>query len=888
MTETAVNDRYAPLRADVRLLGKLLGDSIRTHEGVPAFERVERVRKLAKAGRAGDEGARQRLADGLAELSTDELARLAAAFSRFLGLANLAESHHRTRRRRQRQMDGELQPGSYDAVLAELLGAGVTPETLSETISRIEIGLVLPAHPTQSTRRTILQKHRRLDDLLGTHDHHDLTPHERALTEAGIAREVEGLWLTDELIHKRPTPVDEALAGFVLFEQLLWDAVPAHLRELDAALIRHTGQPLPIECAPVRFGSWMGGDRDGNPFVTADVTREVCQLARWMGADLFHQAVDTLREATSLERCNDELRARVGDAREPYRELLREVRARLDATREQAARGLAELRAVDRAEKPYDEPPYRSSEELLDDLTLCYRALCDIGAAANAEGPMVDVIRRVHAFGLSLLRLDIREDAAVHERAMNAVTESLGLGSYLEWDEAKRQTFLTAELSNPRPLIPRKRPDDPDLNLVMDCLEAVREQPREALGAYIISMASTPSDVLSVLLLQKEAGIEEPLRVVPLFETRADLQGAGGAMRALLSQPAYRSRISDRQEVMLGYSDSAKDAGRLAASWALYRAQEDIAAACDDAGVDLTLFHGRGGTVGRGGGPTYLAIGSQPPGSIDGRIRVTIQGEVIDSSFGLPGLARRNLEVYTTAVLRATLLPPRGPEPAWRDVMDRLADRATDAYREVVHGEQFVDYFRQATPEPELGNLNIGSRPARRKGGTGLKSLRAIPWVFAWNQTRLLLPGWLGAGTALSEVLASTDRDTLLEMERSWPFLTSTVDLIEMVLAKTLPDIAEHYQNLLADISVAHVGEDLRRRLALARSAVVDVTQQAELLEHNPTLARSIAVRNPYVDALNLCQAELLKRLRNGGDEDELDGLMLTIHGVAAGMRNTG
>ena len=889
--------KHVPLATDIQLLGAMLGDAVRTHEGETIYAEVEQIRKLSQAARRGDPGARDELAASLRDKDVTRIRTLAHAFAQFLGLSNVAESHHRIRRRRQRQTGGEsLQRGSYAAAFTKLLSSGVEADSIFDTVCRLGVELVLTAHPTQATRRTILQKHRRIADLLAYRDRVDLTPHERAESRSALGSEVEGWWLTDELHRERPTPVDEAVSGLVLFEQVLWEAVPRHLRELDAATKEYLDRDLPLDCAPVRFGSWMGGDRDGNPFVTANTTREVCWLARWMAAGLYYDEVDTLREELSMAECDDVLRAKVGPAHEPYRELLREVRARLAATRRQTELKLADIRGTI-IERPTDSDalPYRVASELRADLQLCYDSLCSIGADQVARGRLADLLRRLAAFGITLARLDIREDARVHTRALAAVTTRLGLGSYSDWDETQRVAFLLEELASKRPLVPRppvgEAYDDPDLERVLSCLAACREQPLEALGSYIISMAATPSDVLAVALLQKEAGVEPPLPIVPLFETEGDLQGAGEAMAALLDQPQYRERVQETQQVMLGYSDSSKDAGRLAASWALYTAQEDLVAACRSRDVGLTLFHGRGGTVGRGGGPTSLAVASQPPGSVDGRLRVTVQGETIDSTFGLPGLAERNLEVYTTATLMATLDPPRGPEPAWRKLMDKLAIRSAEAYRQMVHGEpHFVEYFRVATPELELGSLNIGSRPAGRKGGSGIESLRAIPWTFAWMQTRLLLPGWLGAGEALSDVLASDEAEVLKAMARDWPLLNSTLDLIGMVLAKTLPDIAAHYDERLVPESLRPLGDRLRERCVTTREALLVALGDEELLEDNPNLKRSIAARNPYVDPINLMQAELLCRLRAGerGESATEEALMVTIHGVAAGMRNTG
>jgi len=635
----------------------------------------------------------------------------------------------------------------------------------------------------------------------------------------------------------------------------------------------------------------MGGDRDGNPNVTPDVTREVCAVARWTAADLFLREVEALREELSLVSCSDALRQRVGEASEPYRALLTEVRDRLRATRSWCEGLLGVLRSCPRGGDATALPPYLTREELWEPLALCHRSLHETGCGVVADGRLIDVLRRVQAFGLSLVRLDIRQEASVHTRALDAITRDLGLGSYAQWDEPRRRAFLVTELAGRRPLLPRPAPDDPDLANVLDTLAACSEQPPGTLGSYVVSMSRAPSDVLAVVLLQREAGLTgaRALPVVPLFETLADLDAAGTVLGELLDEPTYTAGIGGRQQVMVGYSDSSKDAGRLAASWALYRAQEALIAAAGERDVRLTLFHGRGGSVGRGGGPVWLAIAGQPPGSVDGGLRVTVQGETIEDKFGLPGLARHTLELQTSACLHARLAPPEPPTREWRALMDQLAEDAAAAYREVVFGDPaFLDYFAEATPVRELDRLPIGSRPARRSATGGVRTLRAIPWVFAWTQTRLMLAAWLGTGVALASALAGPKRSQLLDMAVRWPFFRSTMQLAEMVLAKAEPEIARHYDALLVRPELAGLGAELRGRLRQTTLAVTETLGVPELLHGDPTLRCSLAVRNPYVDSLNLLQAELLRRVREAEAPRLVDALLVTLTGVAAGMRNTG
>lgn len=879
------DDPHAPLRDDVRLLGRLLGEQLRTLAGDAVFESVEQIRALAKDARASDdpESTSWRALDAvLTSLPAERATAVARAFAQFLALANLAEQHHRGRRRLAHRSEG--QRGSLAAVLPLLLGEGISPHALREAVIGLDIDLVFTAHPTEVMRRTMLIKERRIEALLTEHDRAGLDAGEREALAAALRREIAAVWATDEFRPKRPTPEHEARGGFAVIEHVLWDAIPAIVRELDAHVVAHTGERLPAEIAPIRFGSWMGGDRDGNPNVTAVSTRRVILLARWMAADLYLREIAELAEELSMNCADDELRAVVGDAWEPYRALLHGVERRLRATRTWAEAGLdAGLEGL--------TPPaevYVDADELAAALRLCHLSLHRCGLGEIADARLLDTMRRVACFGVTLVKLDLRQDAARHTEALAEITTALGLGSYAAWAEVERQAFLLREIDGRRPLLPRDFAPSPAVREVLDTFAVAAAAPPSSLGAYVISMASAPSDVLAVELLQREAGNRSPQRVVPLFETVEDLDGGGEAIRALLSIPEYRAMIGGKQEVMIGYSDSAKRAGRLAAAWSLYRAQEAIVAVAREHDVALTLFHGRGGTVGRGGGNTYEAVLSQPPGAVPGRLRVTEQGEVIHAKFGFPGVALRSLEVYLGATLHATLRPPADPEPAWRTCMDALAMTSRAAYSAVTDDARFVPYFRQATPEAELSRLNIGSRPARRGGSPGgLDSLRAIPWVFAWTQTRSMLPAWLGVGEALEAALADGRGPLLHEMVERWPFFGSTLAMVAMVLAKASPEIARRYDERLVEPALREVGASILQRLERTRDVVQRVLDRP-LLADNPVLERSIAVRNPYVDPLNLLQIEALRRTRDHEDPELVRGLLITINGIVAGMRNTG
>ncbi|WP_445571392.1 phosphoenolpyruvate carboxylase [Pseudomonas sp. E102] len=876
-----MTDIDARLREDVHLLGELLGNTIRDQYGDTFLDKIEQIRKGAKADRRGSMDAE--LSASLNQLSEEELLPVARAFNQFLNLANIAEQYQLIHRRE------ESKPAPFEArvlpeLLARLRAEGHSAESLARQLGRLDIELVLTAHPTEVARRTLIQKYDAIAAQLAAQDHRDLTSAERAQIHERLQRLIAEAWHTEEIRRTRPTPVDEAKWGFAVIEHSLWQAIPNYLRKADQALHAATGLRLPLEAAPIRFASWMGGDRDGNPNVTAAVTREVLLLARWMAADLYLRDVDHLAADLSMQKASEALRAQAGDSAEPYRAVLKQLRERLRATRNWAQ---ASLKATTLASSEV----LQDNRELLDPLELCYQSLHECGMGVIADGPLLDCLRRAVTFGLFLVRLDVRQDSTRHTMAMTEITDYLGLGRYEDWDEEQRIRFLLDELNNRRPLLPPHFKPSADTGEVLATCREVAAAPAASLGSYVISMAGAASDVLAVQLLLKEAGVLRPMRVVPLFETLADLDNAGPVMERLLALPGYRSRLQGPQEVMIGYSDSAKDAGTTAAAWAQYRAQERLVDICREQQVELLLFHGRGGTVGRGGGPAHAAILSQPPGSVAGRFRTTEQGEMIRFKFGLPDIAEQNLNLYLAAVLEATLLPPPPPTPEWRHLMDELAADGVSAYRAVVReNPQFVEYFRQSTPEQELGRLPLGSRPAKRRAG-GIESLRAIPWIFGWTQTRLMLPAWLGWETALGKALERGEGELLGQMREQWPFFRTRIDMLEMVLAKADADIAQSYDERLVEPALLPLGEHLRDLLSQACSVVLGLTGQSQLLAHSPDTLEFIRLRNTYLDPLHLLQAELLARSRQ---QDVAQGspveqaLLVSVAGIAAGLRNTG
>lgn len=879
-----MSELHPALRDNVRLLGALLGESIENHLGSDFLEKIEHIRKTAKAGRKAGKQESDSLPELLSSLKDEELLPVTRAFNQFLNLANLAEQYHGIRRAKTddpRDTVIEEMQSLFERLKAE----GITSEEMNGLLKRLRIEFVLTAHPTEVTRRTLIMKYDQMAGCLRELDHDDLNEREIKSIKQRLKALVAQAWHTDEIRKDRPTPQDEAKWGFAVIENSLWQALPRFLADFDEALYSAFKINLPLASAPIVISSWMGGDRDGNPNVTAEVTRQVFHLSRWMAADLYIRDLDGIRAEFSMAEASKELEVRADNSPEPYRKILADVRNKLMATRKWCEQ------SMDKA-VPMPENALVDNQELLDVLVLCYESLCANNMGMIANGRLKDFIRRVKCFGLELVKLDIRQESSRHAQVFSELTEYLELGSYKSWTEMEKQAFLLKELASKRPLIPQDWPVSELSREVIDTCKVVASQPISALGSYVISMAGQPSDVLAVLLLLQEAGVKHPMRVVPLFETLEDLRNAESCIDQLLSVTWYKEHIQGEQEVMIGYSDSAKDAGQMMAAWAQYQAQERLVSLAQRHGVQLTLFHGRGGTVGRGGGPANKAILSQPPGSVNGTFRITEQGEMIRFKFGLPDIAVQSMTLYASAVIEASLLPPPEPEPHWREMMGKLTDISLSSYREMVReNPDFVRYFRLATPEQELGKLALGSRPAKRKASGGVESLRAIPWIFAWTQMRLMLPAWLGADEALSALSSEQDVKVLREMIEKWPFFGTHLDMLEMVLSKADPYISRFYEQRLVPEELQLLGDSLRSRLQKALSVVNRIKGQEELLASNPVFKHSMTVRNPYTDPLHFIQAELLYRDRHNPAENTSDveqALKVTMAGIAAGMRNTG
>lgn len=864
------------LKESVRFLGTTLGDTISAQMGEEWLQRIEDIRKNGKRSYQGDAESSDKLKSLFTELSNDDLLKVGRAFLQFLNLANIAEQEFNT-------LTSEDDP--ILTLFEHLENADFDRQTFETALKQMKIDLVLTAHPTEVTRRTLIHKHSELAKCLSQIHQQGLSDSQRTILETRIADLISQAWHTEEIRSVRPTPVDEARWGFSVIENSLWEAVPDFIRELDAKLDDKFGMTLPLDASPVQFSSWMGGDRDGNPFVTAKVTQEVLLRARWRAAKLFANDLDGLRVELSMADCDEAIRQQVGDAKEPYRVLLKPVLEILQTTLEGIADQLAGKNVV-------SDNWLNEKAQLLDPLMLCFNSLIECGMKVTAHGKLLDTIRRVHCFGVHLLRLDVRQDSERHADVFGELTRYFGLGDYANWSESDKQAFLLKELNSKRPLFPSHWQPSEDVQEVLDTCKVIAKNSRDGFGIYIISMASLPSDVLAVQLLLQEMGVSWPMPVAPLFETLDDLNNAPAVMDNLLSIDWYRGYIQGRQYVMIGYSDSAKDAGALAAGWAQYESQEALVALADNYSIDLTLFHGRGGTIGRGGLPAHAAIHSQPPGSLTGGFRVTEQGETIRYKFGMSLLAQRSLGLYASAIIEASVFPPPEPKQAWRDAMREMADAGRDNYRKTVrHDENFVPYFRVATPEQELGKLPLGSRPAKRKPSGGIESLRAIPWIFAWAQTRLVLPSWLGVMKAVQASLDSGQEAIIKEMLDEWPFFNSRLSMLDMVFNKADPRISEAYDQRLVPENLRHFGQSLRTELQSSVDLLLTLLNQQSVMENDLKGKESMRIRAGYLQPLHFLQIELLSRIREqGGELDPVleRAMMVTIAGIAVGMRNTG
>ncbi|MEO5569254.1 MAG: phosphoenolpyruvate carboxylase [Gemmatimonadaceae bacterium] len=924
VSKLAVRDEDLPLHEDVRWLAAALGQVIRRLEGEEVFATVESLRKATRARRHGDANALtlDQLLAQVDALPVDRAAMTARAFTLFFLLINTAEQVHRVRRSRDYRTAAstEPQPASARWPMQRLKDAGSTPREVEDAILAMRVRPVLTAHPTESTRRTLLGLQARVADLLLALDS---TPQsERRMIEQALDAEVEMLWITSEVRNDRPTVKDEVSTVLWYLETRLLDASERAHEALIAAFDESFGESPDTlrQSVPLQLGNWVGGDRDGNPFVTPEVTLATARRASYAILGRYGREITALTERISASaefaEPSPELLAsidadaklvpdvheanRARNADEPLRLKLTMMGARVEATRRATA-------SRD-AGRPLDEPAaYTAATQIEDDLGLVASCLVSAGAVRVSRTMIDPLLRAVRAHGFHGFLMDVRDHADMHRAALADIAAQLG-------EAPLRGERLCAELSGRRPLVNEHLPLNDDTVRVLDTFRVIRTIQHEfgalAASTYIVSMTTEPDDLLGVLLLAREAGLvdlavdppQSHIDVVPLFETLDDLERAPEVMRALLADDVYRRQLAargNRQEVMIGYSDSGKDAGILSSSWALYQGQEALAGLFREAGVELTLFHGRGGSVGRGGGsPVARALSALPPDTVDGRIKITEQGEIISQQFGLLPIAERTLEVTLAGVLMHTLVSDRLPIPdatmsRYRAVMSELSARGLTLYRDLVHEhDALFTFFQTVTPVAELADARFGSRPAYRPGAkAGITGIRAIPWGFGWTQIRLMITGWLGVGTALGHY-ASTPEGlaTLRQMARDWPFFDDLLGKIEMVCAKTDLAIARAY--------VEHLGGDLELLSRLegeyhsAVAAILAIRESTTLLDDNEVLRSAIALRNPYVDPLSLLQISLLRRkrsVRDGGDTAAIDAVLATtLSGIAQGLRNTG
>jgi len=906
------------ISASIHLLGDLLGRVLSEQESPAIFAVEERIRLAAKTRRTGDEAATrsagQSLSSEVANISPETARAIASAFALYFDLVNLAEDAQRVRALRQEEAENDAEPveDSIGQAIAALHARGVTPLQVEALLGNLSIELVLTAHPTEAKRRTILSKIQRIAQFLVELDHPDLLPRERQACHDALYAEITAFWLTARTRTARPAVTDEVRTGLYMIDEVFWQVLPRIYADLGAALDRHY-PGLHLDSPWLRLASWIGGDRDGNPNVTAEVTAETLRLHRGLAVEKHRAALQDLARRLSLSaplvppppdllawfESRRPLPAHVAYlearyANEPYRLALSLL-----------ADDLAQASRDDMTTRLLSHAPHQTLLRL-DDLTRPVGIIRDAIPSPIANDVLRTVFLQLQIFGLQAVRLDIREDSTRINAALSETLRALDIEQAFDCaDSSCRLGLLTKLLRDPAPdFAPHPgvtRPAAETWALFQLLGRARQLYGPDLLGPFIISMTRSAPDVLAVLLISRWCGCSDCMSIVPLFETIADLEAAPQVLAELFSLDIYRAHLAtceNLQTVMIGYSDSNKDGGYLTANWALYQAQEAIAGVCRQHGVKLTLFHGRGGTVARGGGPANRAIRAQPPGTLDGRFRLTEQGEIITLRYGNPALAHRHLEQIVNAVLLASAPPEASgavqESPQWRGAMAAMSPAAQEAYRQLVHETPgFLEFWQAATPLDEIRRLYIGSRPvARAAGAMDINKVRAIPWVFSWMQSRFNLPGWYGLGTGL---VALGSLDLLREMYSRWPFFQALLDNAEMSLLKADMGIAALYADLVPDRFLAErIFTQISAEYDRTVQAIQNITGHTRLMDNEPVIQRAIHLRNPYIDPLNYLQVEMLRRLRalSNPDGKEAEALreviVLTINGIAAGLRNTG
>ena len=880
------------LRDDVRLLGNILGNVIKKQEGQTFFNLVEKIRKLSKANKANikQNDSYKKITRTLNQINPNNIYKLTRAFSHFMNFINLAESIDASRTLDEFENNNKVKTNKnifIEEIFEDLFRNRKIPSSkIYNTAKNLNIGIVLTAHPTEVKRRTLIQKYHNITELLEQRELMKSFPSKQKIIDRKLYDELTIIWNTDDLKRTKPSPFDEARWGLAIIEDSLWETIPKVYRRLNSIFVKNMGKGLPKNFNPIEFGSWMGGDRDGNPNVTAEVTKEVILLSRWEAAKLYEKSLTKLIRSYSMGKCSKKIKQETGETFEPYRVFLRPLRNKMRVTHRSIEQHLVNKKPLDK------NLLLKSREEILKPLRIVRQSLEENQNETLASGELLDLMRRAKCFGINLARLDIRQESSRHSQLIAEYIKRKHKDNYYKWNENKKINFLAKQLKRKKNLFTNFKFKNKENNEVWSTFKTISEQPHECLGAYVISMTSSVSDIISVSFLQKEAKIENKLRVVPLFETLDDLINSKAIMHLLFQQNWYRKLIKNKQEVMIGYSDSSKDAGKICASWHQYKAQEDIVKLAKKYKIEVTFFHGRGGSAGRGGGPIQATLRSQPPYSVNGKIRITDQGEVIQQKYGYEPLAKYNLCSYIGAVTDATLNPPPIPKKNWRELIEKMSDISKSSYRKNINQNlDFIRYFKTVTPHVSLGKLLIGSRPSKRKNVDNIKSLRAIPWVFAWTQIRLMLPAWLGSAEALRYSSIKKFKHTLYDMERNWPFFNSMLDILDMVISKVDPEISKIYEKYLADDKLVRIGKKLRYQFEIVKKLNKKITPK-EIANARKQFRNSIIVRNIYTEVLNIIQPIVISKIKTiKGSENKKylnDALLTSIAGISAAMKNTG
>jgi phosphoenolpyruvate carboxylase len=918
-TEMKVNDSSLPLRRDVKMLGNILGDILVFHGGKELLDKVETIREMCKSLRAQtDKNVYDALKSEIANLGPKMRKQVIRAFSVYFHLINAAEQNHRIRRRREYQIKADVnaQPGSIESAILSLKENQISKEIIQNVINTISLELIITAHPTEATKRSILEIQVRIAELLKHLDNPLLSKKERQKLEQSLVNEVTVLWQTDELRYSKPTVIDEVKNGLYYFDQTLFEVLPDIHQEVEDSLKAHfpnTNWKVPNF---LRFGSWIGGDRDGNPNVTPEVTWETLTRQRKLVLKKYKTVlVDLMKRfshSTTRADVSNELLTSVSLEEKKYLQEEQRWPNETEVYRRKFAVIIERVKQVGNS-----ETGYLSAEELLDDLLMIQRSVYEHHPSNHELKTLQKLIRQVQLFGFHLATLDIRNHSGEHQAAVTEILNKVGItDNYSSLPEEQKISLLQSILSDPRPLLLLHEDYSKETQEMIQVFQLIKKAHtvfgKRSINVYLVSMTQSASDLLEVLVLAKETGVyrlhadgrvETDLNVAPLLETIDDLIAGPSIMEKLFQMPLYREhlqKLGNHQEIMLGYSDGSKDGGTLTANWKLYKAQLEIDEMAKNYGVSLKFFHGRGGSLGRGGGTLQRSLLSQPVETLGNGVKITEQGEVLSSRYLLVDIAYRSLEQAASTLMKAAAHVLKESEQGhlrdkrWVNALDEISEVSLVKYQSLVFKDNdFLTYFRQATPLKELAELNIGSRPMSRKNSDKFENLRAIPWVFAWTQSRQLFPAWYAAGSGLSSFAAKNEENLLLlkEMYEQWPFFRSTLDNLQMALMKADINTAREYIALVEDQTIGQrIFDNIVEEYYTTKEILLKITGDEELLDQTPNIKDSVFRRNPYVDPLNFIQVELIKELRKSENPDDelLTQVLLTISGIAAGLRNTG